>query len=154
MDIYFAGQKFRAQSKFANIAKISSTRKIRVIQYLGPLKSTHEEDDTGLVLHAVHSQFHTVVMSSRDTDVLLLLVSHFQSMQCIHVCQPREKFSRDKRRPVERSEADFGRGAPGFLPRKFSKTCITNGAIRVIPELYVSIQLAYIVIKFASKLSF
>ena len=49
---------------------------------LGPLKSTHEEADTILVLHAVHSQFHTVVVSSRDTDVLLLLVSHFQSMQC------------------------------------------------------------------------
>ena len=41
---------------------------------LGPLKSTHEEADTRLVLHAVHSQFHTVVVSSRDTDVLLLLV--------------------------------------------------------------------------------
>ena len=32
VDIYFAGGKFRAKSKFANIAKISSTRKIRVIQ--------------------------------------------------------------------------------------------------------------------------
>ena len=51
---------------------------------LGPLKSTHEEADTRLVLHAVHSQFHTVV-SSRDTDVLLLLVSHFQRMQCQHL---------------------------------------------------------------------
>ena len=34
LDIYFAGGKFRAKSKFANIAKISSTRKIRVIQYM------------------------------------------------------------------------------------------------------------------------
>ena len=33
-NIYFAGVKFRAKSKFANIAKISSTRKIRVIQYV------------------------------------------------------------------------------------------------------------------------
>ena len=33
VDNYFAGGKFRAKSKFANIAKISSTRKIRVIQY-------------------------------------------------------------------------------------------------------------------------
>ena len=32
VDIYFAGGKFRAKSKFANIANISSTRKIRVIQ--------------------------------------------------------------------------------------------------------------------------
>ena len=40
---------------------------------LGPLKYTHEEADTRLMLHAVHSQFHTVV-SSNLTDVLLLLV--------------------------------------------------------------------------------
>ena len=33
MDIIFAGGKFRAKSKFTNIAKISSTRKIGVIQY-------------------------------------------------------------------------------------------------------------------------
>ena len=33
VDIIFAGGKFRAKSKFANIAKISSTRKIAVIQY-------------------------------------------------------------------------------------------------------------------------
>ena len=45
----------------------------------------HTEADTRLVLHAVHSQFHTVVVSSRDTDVLLLLVSHFQIMQCQHL---------------------------------------------------------------------
>ena len=52
---------------------------------LGPLKSTHEDTDTRLVLHAFHSQFHTVVVSSRDTDVLLLFVSHFQRMQCQHL---------------------------------------------------------------------
>ncbi len=52
---------------------------------IGPQKSTHEEADTRLVLHAVHSQFHTVVVSSRDTGVLLLLVSHFQRMQCQHL---------------------------------------------------------------------
>ena len=34
VDINFAGGKFRAKSKFANIAKISSTRKIGVIQYI------------------------------------------------------------------------------------------------------------------------
>ena len=33
VDIIFAGGKFRAKSKFANIAKMSSTRKIGVIQY-------------------------------------------------------------------------------------------------------------------------
>ena len=52
---------------------------------LGSLKSTHQEADTRLVLHDVHSHFHTVVVSSRDTDVLLLIVSHFQRMQCQHL---------------------------------------------------------------------
>ena len=42
---------------------------------LGPLKSTHDEADLILVLHAVHKQIHTVVGSPRDTDVLLVLVS-------------------------------------------------------------------------------
>ena len=52
---------------------------------LGPLKSTHEEADTRLVLHGVHSQFHTVVVSSRDTVVLLRFVLHFQRMQYQHL---------------------------------------------------------------------
>ena len=34
VDIIFAGGKFRAKSKFAKIAKINSTRKIGVIQYI------------------------------------------------------------------------------------------------------------------------
>ncbi len=41
------------------------------------LRSTHEEADTRLVLHAAHSRFETVV-PSRDTDVILLLVAHFR----------------------------------------------------------------------------
>ena len=34
VDIIFAGVKFRAKPKFAKIAKIYSTRKIGVIQYM------------------------------------------------------------------------------------------------------------------------
>ena len=34
VDVIFAGGKFRAKSKFAKIAKLNSTRKIGVIQYL------------------------------------------------------------------------------------------------------------------------
>ena len=46
------------------------------------------------------------------------------------------------------------KGGPRVLPLKFSKTCIANGAIWVIPELYLSIQLGYIVMQFESKVSF
>ena len=50
VDINFAGGKFRAKSKFANIAKISSTRKIGVIQYsfcanIYHVSSRHVADD-------------------------------------------------------------------------------------------------------------
>ena len=46
------------------------------------LKATHEKADIRLMLHAVHSQFHTVVGSSRDIDALVLLASHFPHVQC------------------------------------------------------------------------
>lgn len=49
------------------------------------LSATHEEADTRLVLHAVHSQYNTVVVLSRDTDVLVLLVSHFPQVVCKHL---------------------------------------------------------------------
>ena len=38
-----------------------------------------------MILHAVHSQYNTVVVSSRDTDVLVILVSHFPRAQCEHL---------------------------------------------------------------------
>ena len=41
VDIIIAGGKFRAKSKFANIAKISSTRKIGVIQYSSTTNRGH-----------------------------------------------------------------------------------------------------------------
>ncbi len=46
------------------------------------LRATHEEADTRLILHVVHSQLDTVVVAARDTDVLLLLVAHFPRSQC------------------------------------------------------------------------
>ena len=44
------------------------------------LRSTHEDADTRLVLHTVYSQFKTDIVSSTDTDGLLL-VSHFSLAQ-------------------------------------------------------------------------
>ena len=56
-------------------------RSSRTSTDLTQLKAAHEEVDTRLLLHAVHSQFHTVV-SSRDSDVLVPLASHFLRVQC------------------------------------------------------------------------
>ena len=41
------------------------------------LSSNHEEADTRLILHAIVSNYKYIVISSRDTDVLVLLLSHF-----------------------------------------------------------------------------
>ena len=47
-------------------------------------RSTHVAD-TRMVLYAVHGQFRTVVVSYQDSDVLLLLVAHFERAQCEHL---------------------------------------------------------------------
>ncbi|KAL2088639.1 hypothetical protein ACEWY4_015538 [Coilia grayii] len=46
------------------------------------LQGYHEEADTRIVLHCVHSNAEFLVVSSQDTDVLLLLIAHFDKMQC------------------------------------------------------------------------
>ena len=49
------------------------------------LCADHEEADTRLVLHAIVNSCDTVVVSARDTDVLLLLVAHLPSMPSANV---------------------------------------------------------------------
>ena len=46
------------------------------------LQANHEEADTRLILHAVHTNAETVVVSARDTDVLVLLIAHLDKMRC------------------------------------------------------------------------
>ena len=45
------------------------------------LNATHEEADTRLVLHCIHNNSETIVVSARATDVLLLLVTHHDPVQ-------------------------------------------------------------------------
>jgi hypothetical protein len=49
---------------------------------LSSLRATHEEADTRLLLHVINNDANTVVVSARDTDVLLILVSHFARVNC------------------------------------------------------------------------
>ncbi|CAH1154985.1 unnamed protein product [Phaedon cochleariae] len=44
------------------------------------LAATHEEADTRVVLHAVHSDADNIVIMARDTDICLLLIHHFDKM--------------------------------------------------------------------------
>ena len=46
------------------------------------LKSSHEEADTRMVLHAIHSTCDKIVVYARDTDVFLLLLHHFTKINC------------------------------------------------------------------------
>ena len=62
------------------------------------------------------------------------LICHIRTHRTNHTCQPREKFSRDKRPAVERSEAGFGRGPRGSSPRYFQKPALQM----VQSELFLS----------------
>ena len=46
------------------------------------LSADHEEADTRLALRANNATCHTVVVAARDTDVLIILVSQCERMQC------------------------------------------------------------------------
>ena len=39
------------------------------------LRTTHEEADTRIILHAINVDVDTLIVPVRDTDVLLLLLS-------------------------------------------------------------------------------
>ncbi|MES9881148.1 MAG: hypothetical protein ABW185_09730, partial [Sedimenticola sp.] len=69
---------------------------------LSALMATHEEADTRLILHAVHTRFDTVVVNARDTDVLLLLVSHFPHVQCKHLFMMAGTSKKRKYIPIDR----------------------------------------------------
>ena len=47
---------------------------------ISKLQGNHEEADTRLILHCINSNANTIVVTARDTDVLLLLVAHFEKM--------------------------------------------------------------------------
>ena len=46
------------------------------------LQGFHEEADTRIILHCVHSDADFLVVSCQDTDVFFLLVSHLDKMSC------------------------------------------------------------------------
>ncbi|KAK3911510.1 Chromosome-associated kinesin KIF4 [Frankliniella fusca] len=49
---------------------------------LTSFQSNHEEADTRMVLHATQLESETVVVSVRDSDVILLFIHHYQQMKC------------------------------------------------------------------------
>ena len=41
--------------------------------------------DTRLILHCIHAPMETVVVSAHDTDMLLLMLAHFDKIRCTYV---------------------------------------------------------------------
>ena len=64
---------------FTNADEVQSSKPLSEIELL---KSNHEETDTRLVLHCIHTESKTIVVSSRDTDVFLLLLLFFPHFKC------------------------------------------------------------------------
>ena len=46
------------------------------------LEAYHEEADTRVVLHCINNSADSVVVYARDTDILVLLLAHFEKMPC------------------------------------------------------------------------
>lgn len=46
------------------------------------LQANHEEADTRVVLHSIHADVENIVVSARDTDILVLLIAHIHHMKC------------------------------------------------------------------------
>ena len=46
------------------------------------LRANHEEADTPLILHCIRAHMETIIVAVRDTDVLLLLLAHYNRMGC------------------------------------------------------------------------
>ena len=66
------------------------------------LRAEHEEADTRLILHYIHANMKTIVVSVRDTDVLLLLIAHYDSMGCTRLYMKTETSKAPKYFPVHK----------------------------------------------------
>ena len=52
---------------------------------LSMLEADHEEADTRLILHCIHAHMESMVVYVRDTDVLVLLLAHYDKMGCTNL---------------------------------------------------------------------
>jgi hypothetical protein len=49
------------------------------------LQGNHEEADTRVILHCIHTDANIIVVTARDTDILVLLLAHFKKMTCLQL---------------------------------------------------------------------
>ena len=82
---------------------------------IAQLRATHEEADTRLVLHALNCPFEVVVVASKDTDVLVMLLARFPNMQCEHLWMRIGTAKQHKYIPIRETFNNLPRGAAGSL---------------------------------------
>ena len=52
---------------------------------LSVLEADHEEADTRLIVHCIHAHMDSMVVYVRDTNVLVLLLAHYDKMRCTNL---------------------------------------------------------------------
>ena len=104
------------------------------------LKACHEEADTRMILHCMNNQTSSIVIASRDTDVLVLLLAHFHEMPStrvwlkagtaaqrkyipIHTIADRLAFSDTTMKTITAFHAITGSDTTSYLFRHGKKTC-------------------------------
>ena len=77
------------------------------------LKGFHEEADTRMILHCLHSDAEFLVVSCQDTDVFLLLVSHFDKMSCKQLWMKAGTSKMPKYLPIHMIRENLKQTVPG-----------------------------------------
>ena len=104
------------------------------------LKACHEGADRRIILHCMNNQASSIVIASRDTDVLVLLLAHFHEMPAtrvwqkagtatmrkyipIHTIADRLAFNNSTMKDITAFHAITGSDTTSYLFRHGKKTC-------------------------------
>ena len=82
----------------------------------GELEGCHEEAHTRMILHCVKSRASSIVVAARDTDVLVLLLAHFNNTSCPRVWMKAGTSKEPKYIPIHLVAAQFDNHILGTLP--------------------------------------
>ena len=88
---------------FVVVGGFANEKEVQCNTYLSSLdslSSNHEEADTRLILHAIHSDASTIVARARDTDVLILLVAHAPKIKSTNIWMKSGTYKEPKYIPI------------------------------------------------------
>ena len=71
------------------------------------LEAYHEEADTRVVLHCINNSADSVVVYARDTDILVLLLAHFEKMPCKNLWLKAGTYKKPKYFPIHELHQDL-----------------------------------------------